>query len=178
MSENTPSTGKGRPTPPRKQQEAARRQPLIGDKSPDAVKAAKARATEERRKAREGMMRGEERYLTVRDKGPQRRLARDIVDSRFTAGQLVMPALFVMIIISYAGDINIQVYTLLGMWILFFVIAVDAFLIGRRVEKAIDKKFGKGKIERGVRWYAAMRSIQMRPMRLPKPQVKRGDKVE
>jgi len=64
------------------------------------------------------------------------------------------------------------------MWILFFVIAVDAFLIGRRVEKAIDKKFGKGKIERGVRWYAAMRSIQMRPMRLPKPQVKRGDKVD
>ena len=83
-----------------------------------------------------------------------------------------------MIIISYAGDVNVQVYTLLGMWILFFVIAVDAFLIGRRVEKAIDKKFGSKKIEKGVRWYAAMRSIQMRPMRLPKPQVKRGDKVE
>jgi hypothetical protein len=178
MSENTPSAGKGRPTPARKQQEAARRQPLIGDKSPDAVKAAKSRANDERRKAREGMMRGEERYLTVRDKGPQRRLARDIVDSRFTAGQLVMPALFVMIIISYAGNVSVQVYTLLGMWILFFVIAVDAFLIGRRVEKAIDKKFGKGKTEKGVRWYAAMRSIQMRPMRLPKPQVKRGDKVE
>jgi biopolymer transport protein ExbB/TolQ len=89
-----------------------------------------------------------------------------------------MPALFVMIIISYAGNMSVQVYTLLAMWVLFFVIAVDAFLIGRRVEKAIDKKFGKGKIERGVRWYAAMRSIQMRPMRLPKPQVKRGDKVD
>ena len=178
MSENTPSTGKGRPTPTRKAREAAARKPLVGAKSPEAIKATKARAAEERKKARDGMMRGEERYLTVRDKGPQRRLARDIVDSRFTAGQLVMPALFVMIIISYAGNISIQVYTLLGMWILFGVIAVDAFLIGRRVEKAIDKKFGKGKIERGVRWYAAMRSIQMRPMRLPKPQVKRGDKVE
>lgn len=178
MSENTPSTGKGRPTPTRKEREAAARKPLVGDKSPEAIKAAKTRAAEERKKARDGMMRGEERYLTVRDKGPQRRLARDIVDSRFTAGQLVMPALFVMIIISYAGNMSVQLYTLLGMWILFFVIAVDAFLIGRRVEKAIDKKFGKGKIERGVRWYAAMRSIQMRPMRLPKPQVKRGDKVE
>ena len=180
MSENTPSTGKGRPTPTRKEREAAARKPLVGDKSPEAIKAAKARAAEERKKARDGMMRGEERYLTVRDKGPQRRLARDIVDSRFTAGQLVMPALFVMIIITYAFADNtpVQIYTLLGMWTLFFVIAVDAFLIGRRVEKAIDKKFGKGKIERGVRWYAAMRSIQMRPMRLPKPQVKRGDKVE
>lgn len=178
MSENTPSTGKGRPTPTRKEREAALRKPLVGDKSPAAVKAAKARAAEERKTARDGMMRGEERYLTVRDKGPQRRLARDIVDSRFTAGQLVMPALFVMIIISYAGNTAIQVYTLLGMWLLFFVIAVDAFFIGRRVEKSIEKKYGKGKIERGVRWYAAMRSIQMRPMRLPKPQVRRGDKVE
>ena len=177
MSENTPSTGKGRPTPARKQQEAANRKPIVGAKSPEAIKAAKAKAVEERRKAREGMMRGEERYLTVRDKGPQRRLARDIVDSRFTAGQLVMPALFVMIIISYAGSTEVQVYTLLGMWILFFVIAVDAFFIGRSVEKSIETKFGKGKAEKGVRWYAAMRSIQMRPMRLPKPQVKRGDKV-
>jgi hypothetical protein len=83
-----------------------------------------------------------------------------------------------MIIISYAGNTEIQVYTLLGMWILFFVIAVDAFFIGRRVDKAIEKKFGKGKAEKGLRWYAAMRSIQMRPMRLPKPQVKRGEKVE
>ena len=178
MPENNSSTGKGRPTPARKQQEAANRKPIIGDKSPEAMKAAKAKAADDRRKAREGMARGEDRYLTARDKGPQRRLARDIVDSRFTAGQLVMPALFLMIIISYAGNVSIQIYTLLGMWILFFIIAVDAFFIGRRVEKALDKKFGKGKIERGVRWYAAMRSIQMRPMRLPKPQVQRGAKVD
>jgi hypothetical protein len=177
MSENTPASGKGRPTPARKQQEAARRKPLIGDKSPEAVKAARAKAVEERKKAREGMLRGEERYLTARDKGPQRRLARDIVDSRFTAGQLVMPALFLMIIISYSANQAVQVLTLLAMWVLFFVIAVDAFFIGRRVDKAIENKFGKGKLEKGVRWYAAMRSIQMRPMRLPKPQVKRGEKV-
>jgi Flp pilus assembly protein TadB len=177
MSENTPSTGKGRPTPARKQQEAANRKPIVGAKTPEAVKAAKTRAAQERRESREGMLRGEERYLTARDKGPQRRLARDIVDSRFTAGQLVMPALFLMIIISYAANTTVQVFTLLAMWVLFFVIAVDAFFIGRRVEKAIENKFGKGKTEKGVRWYAAMRSIQMRPMRLPKPQVKRGEKV-
>jgi Protein of unknown function (DUF3043) len=177
MSENTPSNGKGRPTPARKQQEAARRKPVVGDKSPDAVKAARAQAAAERRKAREGMMRGEERYLTARDKGPQRRLARDVVDSRFTAGQLVMPALFVMIILTYSGNQAIEVVTLLVMWLLFFVIAVDAFFIGRRVQRVVEAKYGAGKLEKGVRWYAAMRSIQMRPMRLPKPQVKRGEKV-
>jgi hypothetical protein len=83
-----------------------------------------------------------------------------------------------MIIISYAGDMATQVYTLVAMWALFIIIAIDAFFIGRRVSAAIEKKFGTGKVEKGVRWYAAMRSIQMRPMRLPKPQVKRGDKVE
>ena len=30
-------------------------------------------------------------------------------------------------------------------------------------------------MERGLGWYAAMRSLQMRFMRLPKPQVKRGE---
>jgi hypothetical protein len=124
------------------------------------------------------MMRGEERYLTVRDKGPQKRMARDLVDSRFTAGQLVMPALFLMIIISYAGDMTAQLFTLFAMWTLFIIIGIDAFFIGRRVNRALENKYGKGKVEKGVRWYAAMRSIQMRPMRLPKPQVKRGDKVE
>jgi hypothetical protein len=89
-----------------------------------------------------------------------------------------MPALFLMIIISYAGDVTAQLYTLFAMWTLFIIIGIDAFFIGRRVNRSLENKFGKGKVEKGVRWYAAMRSIQMRPMRLPKPQVKRGDKVE
>jgi hypothetical protein len=83
-----------------------------------------------------------------------------------------------MIIISYAGDMTAQLFTLFAMWTLFIIIGIDAFFIGRRVNRALENKYGKGKVEKGVRWYAAMRSIQMRPMRLPKPQVKRGDKVE
>jgi hypothetical protein len=40
----------------------------------------------------------------------------------------------------------------------------------------MQEKYGD-KVEKGLRWYAAMRSIQMRGMRLPKPQVKRGNKT-
>lgn len=172
-----PAAGKGRPTPSRKTQEAARVKPVVGSKDPEQIKAAKAKAVEERRRAREGMMRGEEKYLTIRDKGPQRRLARDFVDSRFTVGELVLPALFVVILISAIDNFMVQLIALLAMWVLFLAIAIDGFIIGYRLNKILIAKYGASKVERGVRWYAAMRSVQMRPLRIPKPQVKRGTKV-
>lgn len=171
------AAGKGAPTPSRKAREAANKRPLVGGTSPEARKAAKAAATDARRKAREGMYNGDDRYLTARDKGPQRRLVRDIVDSRFTAGELVLPALFVVILISTVDSVVVQFYTMIGMWVLFLAIAIDAFFTGRRALRRVAAKFGADKVERGLRWYAAMRSIQMRPMRLPKPQVKRGTKI-
>lgn len=168
---------KGRPTPPRKVQEAARHKPLVGDRSPEARKAAKARLAEERRKAREGMAAGDERYLTVRDRGPQRKLARDVVDSRFTAGELVMPLLVIVIFASLIDNPAVVLTITAITYVLFAAIAIDGWLVGRKVQKRLVAKYGADKVERGVRWYAAMRSIQMRALRLPKPQVKRGEQI-
>jgi hypothetical protein len=42
------------------------------------------------------------------------------------------------------------------------------------VVRRVGAKFGASKVERGLRWYAAMRALQLRMIRLPKPQVKRG----
>ena len=87
MSENrTPGAKKGQPTPSRKEQEQARIRPLVGDRSKEAKQAERNRIREERTKAREGMMAGDERYLTLRDRGPQRKYVRDLVDARFTGG--------------------------------------------------------------------------------------------
>lgn len=181
--EPTNKPGKGRPTPARKQQEMLRKKPAVGNKSPEAKKLAKETLRAERNKAREGLANGDERYLTSRDRGPQRKLVRDVVDARFTIGELVLPMLFVVIIISSFRtndpqlDLSIQLGTLLLMWGLFAAIAVDGFFIGKKAQKIVDKKFGD-RAEKGLRWYAAMRSIQMRGMRLPKPQVKRGTKID
>lgn len=176
-SEQQAAGKKGRPTPPRKIQEAARHKPLVGDRSPEARKAAKERLAEERRKAREGLAAGDERYLTARDRGPQRKLARDIVDSRFTAGELVMPLLVIVIFVSLI-DNQVVVLTITAItYLLFAAIAFDGWRVGRKVHKRLVAKYGADKVERGVRWYAAMRSIQMRALRLPKPQVKRGEEV-
>jgi hypothetical protein len=173
--------GKGKPTPARKQQEQLRKKPVVGNRSPEAKRAAKRALQAERAKAREGLANGEERYLTARDRGPQRKLARDIVDSRFTAGELVLPALFLVIIISSVRtddavvDLYIQLGTLIAMWGLFATVALDGFILGKKTQRVVQEKYGDN-AEKGLRWYAAMRSIQMRGMRLPKPQVKRGNK--
>ena len=178
----TPKTGKGRPTPARKQQEMLRKKPVVGNKRPEAKRAAKKVLNAERAKAREGLANGEDRYLTVRNRGPQRRLARDVVDSRFTIGELVLPMLFLVIIVSSIRpddpqlDLTIQLGTLIAMWGLFVLIGVDGYIIGKKALKVVEARY-PGKGEKGLRWYAAMRSIQMRGMRLPKPQVKRGAKI-
>jgi hypothetical protein len=44
------------------------------------------------------------------------------------------------------------------------------------VRKGLRAKYGEENAENGVRWYAAMRSLQMRGLRLPKAQIKRGEK--
>lgn len=170
--------GKGRPTPPRKKQEQARKKPLVGDRSKEARQAEKERIRAARQVAREGMMAGDERYLTARDKGPQRRFARDVVDARFTAGELVLPMLFIVVFMTFIDSFVLQVVALFAMWGLFGIVAVDATIVGRVAKKRVAEKFGVEKLESGIAWYAAMRSIQMRSLRIPKPQVARFQKLE
>jgi len=179
MSDNEkPAKGKGRPTPPRKAQEQARKKPLVGDRSKEAMKAEREKVRASRQIAREGMMAGEERYLGPRDKGPQRRYARDVVDARFTAGELVLPMLFIVVFMTFIDSILLQVVALFAMWALFGIVAIDAAIVGRVAKKRVGAKFGSENIEQGIAWYAAMRSIQMRALRIPKPQVARFTKLD
>jgi hypothetical protein len=177
LEEKENATGKGRPTPSRKEQEKLRKKPLVGDKSKEAKRIEKERVREQRAKIREGMMSGDERYLTSRDRGAQRKLVRDLVDTRFTTGELVLPALVVVVLVTFIDSVEVQFYALVAMWALFLAVAFDAFMHGIRVKKRLIERFGADKVEKGVRWYAAMRSIQMRSLRIPKPQVKRGEKI-
>ena len=185
MSDQT-NKGKSAPTPSRKAQEAANRKPLVGDKSKEGRKLARERQQEERRKIREGMLRGEDKYLPVRDRGPQKRMARDIVDSRFTLGELMIPSMLVMLLgLGITGQGKtisalafwLQVGVLAYMWLLFLAVAIQAWLLGRKAKSAVAARYGAASVERGLAMYAAMRSAQFRPMRMPKPLVKRGQKL-
>ncbi|QIZ99075.1 MULTISPECIES: DUF3043 domain-containing protein [unclassified Leifsonia] len=165
--------GKGAPTPTRREQEAARKRPLVPEDRKEAARQARAKTAEAREKARVGMAAGDDRYLTARDRGPQRRYVRDYVDARFSIGEYLIPVMLLVIVLSFLPG-YFQVYGLLALWAFFAIAVIDCFVLGMLVRKRLREKFGESKVERGVRWYAAMRALQLRVMRLPKPQVKRG----
>lgn len=171
-----PGAGKGRPTPTRKEREAANRKPIVGGPvTAETKKADRAKVQAERLKAREGMMRGEDRYLGPRDKGPQRRLARDIVDARpFTIGELLIPSMVLVILIGGAST-TVAYYANTFLWTVFMAMAIDSLLLARKAKRMITAKYGSP--DKGTSFYVIMRALQLRPMRLPKAQVKRGTKL-
>lgn len=161
--------GKGRATPTRREREAANKRPLVPKDRKEAKRQSRGQASEQRDRARVGMAMGEERYLPQRDKGPQRRYVRDYVDARYSVGELTIPFMVIVILSSfYPPLMNVGVIV---MWSFLFVVIVDCYVMTFLLRKRLTAKFGSA--ERGVSWYASMRAIQLRPMRMPKPQVRR-----
>jgi hypothetical protein len=84
--------------------------------------------------------------------------------------------LFIVVFMTFIDSFVLQVIALFAMWGLFGVVALDATLVGKSTKKKVAIKFGQETLEPGIAWYAAMRSIQMRSLRIPKPQVSRFHK--
>lgn len=165
------ASGKGHATPTRKEREAANKRPLVPNDRKEAARLERARANEARNKARIGLAAGDERYLPLRDRGPQKKFARDFVDARYNVGELMVPLMFIVIIMTFIPVLSVQESSFIVLWAFFFIALVDVLLLNMQIRKRLEQKFGT--IDRGVRWYASMRSLQMRPLRLPKPQVGR-----
>lgn len=167
------AAGKGRPTPTRKEREAARKRPLVPNDRKQAAKEHREKVNAARERARIGMANGEEKYLPLRDKGPQKRWVRDYVDARISIGEFLIPVMFIVIILTFIPSAEAQTISILALWAFFLVAVLDSTLLGFIVRRKLAAKYGADKVEK-VRWYAAMRSLQLRALRLPKAQVKRG----
>ncbi|MDQ4212981.1 DUF3043 domain-containing protein [Microbacterium capsulatum] len=167
------ASGKGRRTPTRAEQEAARRRPLVPD-TKEAKAQARAELRQRQDRQRIGMANGEEKYLPARDKGPQRRWVRDYVDAGWHLSEWVMALMVVVIVVSLIPSTAVAYWAFVGLWAYIALAVLDMVWLGVRVNRKIADKFGREHRERGLAWYAGMRSLQMRFMRLPKPQVKRG----
>ena len=105
---------KGHATPTRKEQEAARKRPLVPSDRRMAARQSRTQVQAARERARIGMAAGDPKYLPARDKGPQKKYVRDYVDARWSLGEVLLP-LLVLVIISYFFE-AIAPYVLIGVW--------------------------------------------------------------
>ena len=166
--------GKGRPTPTRKEAEALAKAKA---RTPRTRKELAARArevrTEDSRKIRAAMKTGDEKYLLPRDKGPERRFIRDYVDSRFSIVELLIPLLILTLILGYSGNPTLMGASQVVMMATFLFVLVDMLILRFRLRKELVRRF-PDESHRGTTWYAMMRSLQMKFMRMPKAKVKIG----
>jgi len=176
--------GKGRPTPKRKEAESKRK---VSSLSPvvtkDQKQAAKAQARKDRNAQRDAYLRGEDSALPLRDRGPARRFVRNYVDSRRSTGEYFLPAIFVVLVLTYLTSSisnpktkeSITVLSIVMMYAMLLIAVVDGILLSRKLRKAIEAQF-PGTDTKGLGMYAWLRSTQMRRLRAPHPQVKVGKK--
>jgi len=169
--------GKGRPTPSRREAEAAAK---ARAKTPhtrkEIARAQRESRTESSRSVRAAMKAGDERYYLARDKGPVRRFIRDFVDSRFSFIELMVPLLVVTMVLGYSGNARLaQIGNTVLMGTILLVI-LDMGLLRFRLRKQLAARF-PDEPTKGLTYYAITRALQMKFMRLPKAKVKIGQEL-
>jgi Protein of unknown function (DUF3043) len=177
MSESSPEekpAGKGKATPTRKQAQAATVRPLVGDRSPEAKAAAKEKAKADRARVRAGQLAGEDKYLPLRERGPQKKFVRDLIDTRYTVGEFLVPAMVLVLLLSFTDSNQASTFnktlSLISIGIMLAIV-LDSLFIASKVRKATKAKFGADKVERGLALYGVVRGTQLRVLRMPKPAV-------
>jgi hypothetical protein len=171
-----PQAPKGRPTPKRSEAQSQRRS--VASTPTNRKEAAKQQREDRRRalaKQREALASGDERYLPARDKGPVRKYARNFIDSRFCVAEFFLPMAVVILVLSMVQIPQLQNIALLLWLFVIVMIVVDSIGIAIRLKKQLNERY-PDESKRGAVAYALMRSLQMRRLRLPKPQVKRGER--
>ncbi|MGW7613220.1 DUF3043 domain-containing protein [Streptomyces sp. NPDC054766] len=171
-----PQAPKGRPTPKRSEAQTQRRSVA---QTPSSRKEASKQQRDERRaqmtRQRQALASGDERYLPARDKGKVRRFARDFVDSRFCIAEFFLPMAVIILVLSVVPIAALKNVALLLWLVIIVMIVVDSIGITIRLRKQLNTRF-PDQPKRGAVPYALMRTLQMRRLRLPKPQVKRGER--
>jgi hypothetical protein len=166
---------KGRPTPSRKDAEAARKQQLKIPRDPKAAKAAaKDRDRDDRARARAGMMSGDERYLPARDKGPAKAFARDFVDSRFTIAEFFIFVAVGVLVLGFLPSPAAKAIVSIVFYAFTAVIILDTVILLVTLNRRAKVQFPNAADRKGITLYAALRTLQLRRLRMPAPRVKRG----
>jgi Protein of unknown function (DUF3043) len=164
----TTGTGgkKDRPTPSRREAEAARRERVnrtLSNREARQVAARQARAERLRR-------------LGDRERAPEKALMRDYVDARLNLGEFLLPAVVVILAITVLGSYlpEIAVITTLAMYLFIFAVIADEYLMWRGFKRVLAERLPNAPTK-GLLMYGMTRSTQLRRFRMPPPRIKRGE---
>lgn len=166
---------KGRPTPKRKEAEAARK---VSSLAPASTKAEKQRvraaAKADRIAQRAAFLRGDESALPLRDKGPVKKFVRNYVDARRSIGEYFLPVIFIVLFLTLIPNPVFQIGSIVIMYSVLLISVVDGFLLTRKIKSEVALRFPDAQLK-GLGMYGWLRSTQMRRMRTPKPAIKPGE---
>lgn len=162
-----PGDAKNRPTPTRREAEAARMARLHPELDPK-------KARELNREAQNTQRRSQ---MAAFDALPERALLRDVIDSRFNIGEIALPLMLLILLLQVIpAGVDWMNYSVILMWIILIAIAVDLFIVWRKFKKLAAERI-PGRPLKGLIFYAWNRQMSMRRWRMPAARVKRGDKI-
>ena len=168
------TAGKGRPTPKRSEAEKRRRPVSAPGDRKAANRQYRERQRQDRARRQQGMQRGEQWAMPARDRGGVRALVRDYVDSRRRLSEFYMYGLLVLLVFLFIRNPLVQSIVPVLVTVAVLIMLVEGIYIGRRARALAEKRL-PGESTQGVRLYAAMRALQIRQLRMPKPRIKPGD---
>ena len=164
--DHAPSGKKDRPTPTRKEAEAARRQRVTTSLSKKEARAAASRQNRvERMKA-----------MNAREAAPEKALMRDYIDARLNLGEFLLPSVVLILAITILGSYwaTVTVIATLAMYVFILGVFVDGYLMWRGFKKVLAARLPKAS-PKGLLLYGMTRSTQIRRFRSPAPRIKRGE---
>ena len=191
--ESTPTVGKGRPTPKRREAEG-RRGPVAPPPMTqrEAIKRSKEQGkslTKEEKRAlsaerRERMMSGDEKYVLPRDRGQVRAYVRDLVDARRNIAGILLPIAVLSFVILLIPIPTVQSYGPLVLLIAIVAAILDTVIFARTIGQKVRAKFPKGDSSdlstkgSALGFYAFNRACLFRRWRVPRPRVAVGTKID
>ncbi|MBS2963466.1 DUF3043 domain-containing protein [Actinocrinis puniceicyclus] len=166
------SQPKGRPTPTRREAEAARKARLgqLPTDPRERRRAERSARNEAYQRQRKALRSGDARNFPARDQGPARAFIRDYVDGRLRMLEFLMPIVVVAWFTLILRSASIYIYASFAMELVVVVGIVFGILLNFRVKREVRTRFGEENV-RGSGFYAFSRAAMPRFLRQPRPTV-------
>jgi hypothetical protein len=163
---------KARPTPTRREAEAARkarlgRMPLDPK---DRRRAERSVRNQSYQKQRQALRSGDAKNFPARDQGPARAFIRDYVDGRLRMLEFLMPIVVVAWFTLILRSTSIYIYASFAMELVVVVGIVFGIMLNFRIKREVRARFGEEHV-RGSGFYAFSRAAMPRFLRQPRPSV-------